>query len=980
MLGGGVTGGSGGNISNGGSAPDIVIGANSSAVYEVDRSQSVDFAEQTGTAVDADSGLGYVTVTPLPAGTLFTETQSGLDVTWSTYSVTVTIGGTNFPVNFNAGDTRAVVIEKVPVGASLSATATIGVSSTNPGAALGYSSLTASTLSPVTIQSGSNAITMWVQYPLECHISTAYQADASITGTPPAYYTNAGPATLAEVTASYTDSSTGSNMRFTGWSLTDGGPVVIAGHSIPAGQYKGKLSLWANYDIGSLPAFSIDIAPPASAAPVPDASSPWALDNLTDSFTLTPSTSAGSFPSGTTFHWEIEASGGSLITRTTAAGESCSVSPASLGLNESSMGTLTSPAAVTVRCTARNDLMDADEDAPAVTQNMFLGCTIPAFTVQISPPSSYKSAKSDESDPANPKYALVNKTDLFTLTPVPTASGAAFPAGTTFSWTVMVFAGSSPCSYSPADTTAGTNASFSFSDTGVPEADIGHTTSAANPIIVICTASNPRALVTVDGNGSASAFVLQTIPDFTISVSLDTAGYNAANSDLTGTDPLYALVNMGKDFTLTATPGSGSFPAGTEFEWTVLGTTLTGSTHKGRVITISPTAMGLTDTQGLTNSVSAAKNAPTGISISCTAKSANAVADVDGTDRTVNVYRLTIPAYKITVTPPADLETEGSGTNTVYIVSNADLTDTSKQFRLKVEPVNSGDTIPSGTQFTWSFDTTASATNPRDVEIGTMCGITAAPATATAYTITCTASLTGAKAPTSPATATVKLKRKIIGSKPAPDAVGDIVFTDGSAMTYTEFSALDTATQNAKKTDAIAVIFDASNKLGVGLVQGTSLKWSDSLMTGNITGLQCTPSEKGSGKAGDTSVSFTGATDGSTNLTTARTAFSMNPISNDCPAWNWIENYATAAGLTGTYASGWYMPSIKELCDLYKVKNTVNSSIGKAGGTQMSNDYWSSSQSASSVSCAWSVEFESGNLNDYHKTNTMSVRAVRKFD
>ena len=779
----------------------------------------MDFAEQTGTAVDADSGLGYVTVTPLPAGTLFTETQSGLDVTWSTYSVTVTIGGTNFPVNFNAGDTRAVVIEKVPVGASLSATATIGVSSTNPGAALGYSSLTASTLSPVTIQSGSNAITMWVQYPLECHISTAYQADASITGTPPAYYTNAGPAALAEVTASYTDSSTGSNMRFTGWSLTDGGPVVIAGHSIPAGQYKGKLSLWANYDIGSLPAFSIDIAPPASAAPVPDASSPWALDNLTDSFTLTPSTSAGSFPSGTTFHWEIEASGGSLITRTTAAGESCSVSPASLGLNESSMGTLTSPAAVTVRCTARNDLMDADEDAPAVTQNMFLGCTIPAFNVQISPPSSYKSAKSDESDPANPKYALVNKTDLFTLTPVPTASGAAFPAGTTFSWTVMVFAGSSPCSYSPADTTAGTNASFSFSDTGVPEADIGHTTSAANPIIVICTASNPRALVTVDGNGSASAFVLQTIPDFTISVSLDTAGYNAANSDLTGTDPLYALVNMGKDFTLTATPGSGSFPAGTEFEWTVCGTTLTGSTQKGRVITISPAAMGLTDTQGLTNSVSAAKNSPTGISISCTAKHADAVADVDGTDRTVNVYRLTIPAYRITVTPPADLETETSGTDTVYLVSSLELDNAGKKFTLKAEPVNSGDSFPNGTEFSWKFGAAAWTASDEDddemqVTAKTMCGgITSVPATAAEYTIQCKASLTGAATPTVyPATATVKVKGNPVLTVAADDFASVLASLDDNTTADADLYKIKiTGLDSSNLADVKAALKDSAN-------------------------------------------------------------------------------------------------------------------------------------------------------------------------
>ena len=76
VLVGGVTAGSRGGLSNGGAAPDIVIGANA-ASYEVDRSRSVDFAQQTGssaaagTTADASSGLGYVTVTPLPAGTLF---------------------------------------------------------------------------------------------------------------------------------------------------------------------------------------------------------------------------------------------------------------------------------------------------------------------------------------------------------------------------------------------------------------------------------------------------------------------------------------------------------------------------------------------------------------------------------------------------------------------------------------------------------------------------------------------------------------------------------------------------------------------------------------------------------------------------------------------------------------------------------------------------------------------------------------------
>ena len=267
-----------------------------------------------------------------------------------------------------------------------------------------------------------------------------------------------------------------------------------------------------------------------------------------------------------------------------------------------------------------------------------------------------------------------------------------------------------------------------------------------------------------------------------------------------------------------------------------------------------------------------------------------------------------------------------------------------------------------------------------------MCGIAAVPDTATPYTITCTASLTGAVAPTTPATATVKLKRKIIGSKVSPDAVGDIVFSDGSAMTYTEFSALDTATQNAKKTDAIAVIFDATNKLGVGLVQGSSLRWAEDGTTGystNITTLQATKVSGSS--ANDYVFNGAGASDGSGSLAKFRAAVGAidgtSLSSTDYPAWAWIESYATTVGLTGTYATGWYMPSIKELCELYKVKNTVNNSISKTSGTQMvTSSYWSSSQYASYDIYAYQLDFSNGRCISTYKSTSFDVCAVRAFE
>ena len=88
---------------------------------------------------------------------------------------------------------------------------------------------------------------MWVQYPLEFHVSTAHQTNASITGTQPAYYTNASATPLPETTATYTNVSTNKIMRFTGWAFENNGTPVITSTSIPPSIYKGKLSLYASY-------------------------------------------------------------------------------------------------------------------------------------------------------------------------------------------------------------------------------------------------------------------------------------------------------------------------------------------------------------------------------------------------------------------------------------------------------------------------------------------------------------------------------------------------------------------------------------------------------------------------------------------------------------------------------------------------------------------------------------------------------------
>ena len=601
IVGGGSGNSAAGGLSNGGAAPDIVVGSNA-ANYTVDRSRSVDFAQQTGTTADASSGLGYVTVTPLPAGTLFTETQSELDVMWTTYNVTVTINGTDFPVSFSVGDTQAVVIEKVPVGASLSASATIGVSASG-GGSLGYSSLTAVTASPTTIQPGSNSITMWVQYPVECHVSSGLPADAAITGTAPTYYSNNTAAALPAATASFVDGSTGNTMYFTGWSLTDGGTPDITGTSIPPSMYKGKLSLYATWGECALSITGAGL--PAAVDPVLEEG---------DALTLT-AVPAG-FPAGAaiSYSWRVVPPlSGAAPATVSGSGAHATVHPV-----------VGSGGSATVEVTATCGTLTA-----SAQQNVTIMVGIPDFTIQITPPSSYSSAKSTATAK---KYALTNLTDAFTFTPVP-AAGKSFPAGTTFSWTVK--AGTMP-EYTGS---GGTGGAFTATPTqlSLTAESIGRTSAAAMPITISCTASHTLASADKNGTpGSASAFLLYTLPDFTISAAPAAASYDSANcvtSD--GVITAYALTSLTGTITIEA--GGATFPAGTTFDWTVNGTALTGTTQHGSSLSMTLAAMGIT-----ASTISQSSTTPTEIPITCKAKHTDATESLghDAPDATLKVFLL----------------------------------------------------------------------------------------------------------------------------------------------------------------------------------------------------------------------------------------------------------------------------------------------------------------------------------------------------
>lgn len=234
-----------------------------------------------------------------------------------------------------------------------------------------------------------------------------------------------------------------------------------------------------------------------------------------------------------------------------------------------------------------------------------------------------------------------------------------------------------------------------------------------------------------------------------------------------------------------------------------------------------------------------------------------------------------------------------------------------------------------------------------------------------------------------------------IGTKAPSEAksVGDIVFSDGSATAYTSGLTLT----DEQKSKAVAVIFYAGSAsdtlgaktLGVGLRNATGLAWARQeiietfpLKTDNaegwqtnITAIRCTPSTNLAGTA-----TFTGDLDGSDNWKALCDAVSDEGTSGNYPAWEWVNAYATENSLSGSYASGWYLPTVAELSMLYRVKDTVNSALEKAGGTKIADEVcWSSSQVASNEYFAWYVWLGGGNLVDLNKFVQNSVCTVRAF-
>ena len=162
---------------------------------------------------------------------------------------------------------------------------------------------------------------------------------------------------------------------------------------------------------------------------------------------------------------------------------------------------------------------------------------------------------------------------------------------------------------------------------------------------------------------------------------------------------------------------------------------------------------------------------------------------------------------------------------------------------------------------------------------------------------------------------------------------------------------------------------------------GSGLRWAKSISTGCDTkfeGIICTPSQTGSGAA--QTATFTGDTDGSDNweyIKQQDPAGAADAATN-YPAFHWVNQYNTqyAAQLGGTNFA-WYMPSLAELCEVYKNREAINESLATIHGLNSSyadaslspSWYWSSSQNSNISSFAWDVDFMAGYVGDMFKNH-----------
>ena len=207
-------------------------------------------------------------------------------------------------------------------------------------------------------------------------------------------------------------------------------------------------------------------------------------------------------------------------------------------------------------------------------------------------------------------------------------------------------------------------------------------------------------------------------------------------------------------------------------------------------------------------------------------------------------------------------------------------------------------------------------------------------------------------------------------------SVGDVLFTDGFRVKVSEINGTISNKSSAK---ILGVVASAPYGGGTAKVIGLKKSGEDEELFWakyKSVGYEASIPEIRSDYNGYQAIGYTfyGDVDGSDNWNYIR---SVDPegtsdAATNYPAFDFANNYGKTAGLTGTdYEKGWYIPSVKELYDVFCNKEVVQSSLDAAGGFVMLPenrkyeifyDYWSSSTLSSSVYTVSSINFVDGSI------------------
>lgn len=219
--------------------------------------------------------------------------------------------------------------------------------------------------------------------------------------------------------------------------------------------------------------------------------------------------------------------------------------------------------------------------------------------------------------------------------------------------------------------------------------------------------------------------------------------------------------------------------------------------------------------------------------------------------------------------------------------------------------------------------------------------------------------------------------------------IGKIYLANGNLVSTDNYSAVD------KTNPPVAVVayVENGNALGIGLhISPQTLAWTPATSIGYSTSFPdtvCTPSILTAGAAD--SATFEGDKDGSDNweaVCSVETTATQDAETN-YPAFYWANTYGKTYSLyLGGTEDNWYLPSVAELCYVYRNRNSINATLSAIN--TLASDYseqslgtgffWTSSQRVitDGGSGICSVNFGDGTIS-HSRQPKYGVLVVRKL-